>query len=434
MSDERAEAVKRVTDEAKRLGVDGWVNALIGLGRKNYDKSLGGSFELSEVLSEDLLTQLYIGDGLAKKIIDSIADDATRRWFSVDGDVDGKVELELERIGLQNAVNRAIKWQRLYGGSLIVMGLRDGMDLNRPVARTIRGIDWLRVYSAAETQITLADLSMDQKSPYFDDVEVYRIFPTAREPIEVHHSRCLVFKGDPLPRDQISRSLELDSWYWGLSEVQPIWRRLSHFGQIEQGVVNILLEFVLSIYKLSNLRELLAEGNDAALYRRMDIIQASKSIINGVLLGEDEDFSRNMATVAGVSDVLDRFMMLISGISGIPVTRLFGRSPAGENATGESDLTNYYDEVASLQRNWLTPSIMPAIRYVNSYAANIPDSDLSIEWRALQEPTEKETLEMRGKQAEIDERYINLGVMDSAEVRELRIEGGYSFKMEVEGE
>jgi len=36
-------------------------------------------------------------------------------------------------------------------------------------------------------------------------------------------------------------------------------------------------------------------------------------------------------------------MMDLSGASRIPVTKLFGRSPAGLNSTGEGDLENYAD-------------------------------------------------------------------------------------------
>ncbi|MBP5728160.1 MAG: DUF1073 domain-containing protein, partial [Clostridia bacterium] len=38
-------------------------------------------------------------------------------------------------------------------------------------------------------------------------------------------------------------------------------------------------------------------------------------------------------------------------------TRLFGRSPQGMNATGESDLRNYYDMIASLQERQLRPAL-----------------------------------------------------------------------------
>ena len=50
-------------------------------------------------------------------------------------------------------------------------------------------------------------------------------------------------------------------------------------------------------------------------------------------------------------------MMDMAGAAEIPATKLFGRSPQGMNATGESDLRNYYDMIASLQERLLRPAL-----------------------------------------------------------------------------
>ena len=49
--------------------------------------------------------------------------------------------------------------------------------------------------------------------------------------------------------------------------------------------------------------------------------------------------------------------MDMAGAAEIPATKLFGRSPQGMNATGESDLRNYYDMIASLQERQLRPAL-----------------------------------------------------------------------------
>ena len=50
-------------------------------------------------------------------------------------------------------------------------------------------------------------------------------------------------------------------------------------------------------------------------------------------------------------------MMDMAGAAEIPATRLFGRSPQGMNATGESDLRNYYDMIAQMQERLLRPAL-----------------------------------------------------------------------------
>ena len=52
----------------------------------------------------------------------------------------------------------------------------------------------------------------------------------------------------------------------------------------------------------------------------------------------------------GIKDMHEAFMTEVAGAAEIPVTKLFGRSPDGMNATGEADMRNYYERIASLQR------------------------------------------------------------------------------------
>ena len=62
-------------------------------------------------------------------------------------------------------------------------------------------------------------------------------------------------------------------------------------------------------------------------------------------------------TFGGLSEIYEAFMMDMAGAAEIPATKLFGRSPQGMNATGESDLRNYYDMIASLQERQLRPAL-----------------------------------------------------------------------------
>ena len=54
----------------------------------------------------------------------------------------------------------------------------------------------------------------------------------------------------------------------------------------------------------------------------------------------------------------------ICGATEIPATRLFGRSPEGMNATGDSDIQNYYEKISTKQDAQLRPileKLLPVI-------------------------------------------------------------------------
>lgn len=392
---------------------DGWINLLAGFGKKNTDKTKDTNFEAPTILVEQDLTNLWVGDGLGGKIVSAVADDMTRKWITIPEDDDDKILHELDRLDAEEKFNEALKWMRLYQGALIVIGTKGGGSLDQPMTENVQGITFLKVYPSSRVHIQTQDFVTDQSSPYFGDIEMFRVQSVSGIEIKIHRSRCLIFKGIPVPSDN-SSSIDLKMRYWGLSVLNPVWDRLKNFGATEQGIANLMYEVVIGKYKLSNLAELLSENNTEAVYTRMEIINASKSLINAVLLGENEDYTRDTANLTGIPDVLDREMMIISGIVGIPVTRLFGRSPAGQNATGESDLRNYYDMVVAEQKTKLKPPLQALIVLINSYLKATKDP--TFEFNSVWEMTEKEKADIEKLHADADNIYITNGVVTPEEV------------------
>lgn len=411
-----------------KFNLDGMINVLAGLGGK-FDKANKSRFGNFVVLDDAELTRLWLGEGLGKKIVSAPADDMTRNWFTVPGDETNKIQQEMERLKTETIVNVATKWARLYRGSLIVMGLEDGGELHEPAnLKNVKGIRWLRSYSASRIPITTQNVVKDPNSPFFDEIEVFPVRRFDGNEFKVHRSRCLIFKGEPIP--DYSQDLAYNSFYWGLSILQSIYQRLMNYGSIEQSIVNLMMELTIGKFTLSNLAELLAANNTKAIYTRMNIINASKSILNSVLLGENEKYERDTASVAGVAEVMSMFMMSLSAVAEIPVTKLFGKSADGMNATGEGDSRDYYDMITSKQKTWLKPPLQYLVAIINSYMKATDDP--SINFNSVWEPTQKELIEMKNKQAQTDGLYIDKGVLDSDEVRESRFENGYSFETTVD--
>ncbi len=234
----------------------------------------------------------------------------------------------------------------------------------------------------------------------------------------------MIFKGDPVP--PVSNNyVDTVRRYWGVSILQSIWDRLKNYAGTEKNIVNLLYEIVIGKYKLSNLAQILSDNNTEAVLNRIEIINMAKSVINAVLLGEDEDYTRDAVNTAGIPDIMDRFMMSLSAVCEIPVTRLFGRSPAGQNATGESDERIYYDMVSSKQETWLAPPLQYLVNLIGMYINT--ESEPIINFNSVWEPTQEQMIEMKNKQALTDQIYVDLAVLSSEEVRESRFKNGYSF-------
>lgn len=406
---------------------DGWINVLKGLGGKS-DATGNTFFGEFEILDDEELTRMWMGEGMGKKIVSVVADDMTRNWIDIPEDGNNKIMKELARLEAKTLMNEALKWARLYRGSVVILGLDDGGKLEEPVNKSVKSIDWMKVYPAPRIMNQETDVVTDPKSKYFEEFEIFKIQKINGTEIKVHTSRCLVFKGDPVPNN--IQNIGFNYLYWGNSILQSIWNQLKNYGGVEQSVVNLMYEAVIGKYTLSGLAEMLSEGKTTEILERMELINAGKSIFNGVILGEDEDYIRDNANVSGIAELMDRFMMSLSAVSEIPVTRLFGRSPAGENATGDSDNRIYYDMVGSKQETWLGPPLQQLVNLINIYMK--VRAEPMIVFNNVWEPSQAELITMRKEQMETDIGYINTGVLSPEAVTESRFANGYSFETDVE--
>jgi phage-related protein (TIGR01555 family) len=103
-------------------------------------------------------------------------------------------------------------------------------------------------------------------------------------------------------------------------------------------------------YKIKDLAMLLsAPEGKASIQRRVELMDLTRSAFRSQYLDSGEEYSRDSVSFQGIPEVLYIIFMLLSTDTGYPITRLFGVSPGGMNATGKSDMRNYYDGVRSLQ-------------------------------------------------------------------------------------
>jgi phage-related protein (TIGR01555 family) len=402
---------------------DGWNNVLVGLGGRK-DKAIRTSYGTAVMLDDVTLFQMYLGEGLASRIVNIVADDSTREWiYFPQENYRKQLTRALEVLKAEEVCNNAIRWRRLYGGSLILLGAMDGGSVDTPLREDrIKTIEYLKVIDRTCVDLSASEFDKDPSSPTFGKILKYRVRYEINNEyynLDIHHTRVIEMKNDPIPPTASSGSTQ-EQRYWGISSLQTIFEEVRDLGGITQSVANILYEFVMGKYKFKGLAQLMATGGEEKLIKRLQAIDMGRSIINAVVLDSEEDYSKDYATVAGLPEIIDRFMLKLSGSTGIPVTRLFGRSPAGLNATGENDLRNYYDLIEADQRNRLMPAIRRLVQVVAR--ANGIKEDIEIEFNSLYQMTEEEKSQVAKLDAEtaaIQQRMmldlIDAGIRDGAE-------------------
>lgn len=129
---------------------DGWENTYTGMGILGRDKRLGGTFA-ADVITQREAEEIWTGDDIAARIIETIPDEMLRAGHcpKVEGDKDltELMESEGDRLNLTEVCRRALYYARAYGGAGVLMGADDGSkDLSLPLAEDrIRSFDWLNV-------------------------------------------------------------------------------------------------------------------------------------------------------------------------------------------------------------------------------------------------------------------------------------------------
>lgn len=96
--------------------------------------------------------------------------------------------------------------------------------------------------------------------------------------------------------------------------------------------VKLLDRAVQAVYKIKGLATLLnTDEGENTVIRRLQLIDMAKGIINSIAIDADgEDYDYKTVTFSVVKDIVDSTCNMLSAVTNIPQTKLFGRSPAGE--------------------------------------------------------------------------------------------------------
>ena len=240
----------------------------------------------------------------------------------------------------------------------------------------------------------------------------------------VHHTRIIELHGDTLPRHSVT-GISAENRYWGISALQRANDRLKSLGSSLGSLDQLLSELGVGKYKIKDLAMLLSSADgEAAIRRRVELMDLVKSTFHSMYFDADEEFVRDSISFQGVPEVLHILFMLISADTGYPMTRLFGMSPAGMNATGESDMNNYYDMVRSIQAAELQPVLLRLVRIISEWKGL---EEPYIEFRPLETMNEKELADLEKQKADTSKveadtykTYIDAGVLEPYEVRFLK--------------
>ena len=426
---------------------DGYANAAAFLGEDSPLLS-SGTFRRSGLSRQtELLTVTYRENWIAKRIIDMPCEDMTRAWYRLSTSLPESALHMLKRLEAKHSVKQeianAIRWARLYGGSLALMVIRgeeQRLDLPLDPDVLLPGcFQGLLVLDKAQGIEPSMELVRDLDDPDFGLPMYYTVdlelgggnnsgftssalrapaWATARTPTEnehtgsfsgrfvppqgegfpvyqrvkIHHSRVLRFIGRELPyMEMVAEN------YWGASELEHIWDELQKRSATSANIAQLVFQANITTLKMGHLGQHLAMGTDKQRQDALQAMEAENRLRTSYglqIMNADDSLENHSYSFGGLSEIYEAFMMDMAGAAEIPATKLFGRSPQGMNSTGEADLRNYYDMIAQMQERHLRPALekLVPVMAISCWGYAPEDLEIIFEPMMTTSPAEKAEL------------------------------------------
>lgn len=432
-----AHLIQRQTGKAVRpYRADGYVNMVNRYGTSK-DSSEQYNFVPEGPVSDDVLESHYEGNGLFAKIIDMPAEEAVKHGFVLEDVEDGKLadfyNEALDELNWEENAMTAVKWARLFGGSIAVMLVNDGRGLEEPLDwKNIRSIDDIRVYDRSLVTPDYSSIfNYDPTDPFRvrgsrlgmpEFYDVYSRYGSFR----VHDSRCLVFQNGILPENTTNTLYR----FWGVPEYIRLNKAIRDADVAHRSAPKLLERSVQPIYKMRGLAsELATEQGEDRILKRLQVIDTARGILNSLVIDADgEDYDFKTFQYNGITDVISASCNMLSALSNIPQVILFGQTISGMSSTDDTSMENYYNYVERIQKRMLKSNLRYLLSVVFQAGLATGEVDeipnLNVKFNPLWSVSDSEqaTLDQQKAQteqvkAQTAQIYVGMEAIDPSEVR-----------------
>lgn len=425
---------RRLTNDAgrnvgRKLTLDEFVNPLARSGAGMPNLLEATEYPLTRFTQNwQVLNSLYRSHWVVQKIINTIPQDMMKNGYDFQSDINPdqiqKISKIIRQTRLHSKILNGLYWGRLYGGAagiIMIDGEADRMDepldLDRVMPGAFKGLLIMDRWSGIQPS---ADLITDITDPDFGMPEYYEVtLPEGQGVIRLHNSRVCRFSGREMPYLE-----KLAENYWGTSEMEHVFSELKKRDNVSWNIALLTFMANIRVMKIDGMEQLLAYGGDKSQQALYNTLEGLNMMLNnnGIqILGKDDSYESHQYTFSGLGEVYDRFMMDVSGACGIPVTKLFGRSPAGMNSTGDADMDNYYDTIEQSQESQLRPVLDKLLPIVCMSALGAVPDDLDYIFNPVRRPSNDEKQSLGSQQtAAVVQAYTAGLVSEKTALRELQ--------------
>ena len=362
-------------------------------------------------------------DGVIKAGVSLRADEMTRRWIEFQyqgegGDISGDdlikaIEQDMDRLHVQKVFRDAAEMCGFYGGCLVYIDTGDIMaeDMRLPLGAdadtfkidSIKGLKIIEPFYIAPGRYSCY-------SPIDKDYFVPQTWLINGR--EVHASRFLYFAEDRPP------TLLLPSYnFFGVPLAQTVIDSVIGFEESSKAAARMLSKYACTVFK-TDMNEVLSGGTGNEIQKRIAYFAQYRDN-DGVMTvdKESEDIVLAQHALGGVTDIVRQQMEITAAMFGEPAVKLWGISPNGFNATGESDMRSHYDHINAVQERILRDPLEYLVKLLQLNGVGRIDPALTFEFIPLSDEDEKLQAEVQKIKVDSMSQLFDRGIISGEEAR-----------------
>lgn len=348
-----------------------------------------GQFPVTAFVGYGALQQIA-QNGMIRNCIKTVADDITREWIKITGGDDTPTE-KIEK--LQDAQETQYRLQSLFNDAICKVGFMGGafifirtepkdepnVDLTLPLMVNNKSAE---VGASSKVSFVVVDPINVSPGPYnsYEPLRSDYMKPSSWMVLghQVHASRLITLYANEPPT-----LLKPAYNFLGIPQAQILWDYVNHWNECRVSAQELIKKLSLLIYYTDMQSRMGSYGGVQELDAIMEVLQHYRNNDSVFVADKEADQVDNVqTTVSGVQDIVRQAQEMIAAINRTPAVKLFGISPSGFNATGESDIRNYNDHVRS-QQELYRPAIQKCLEVIQMQLFDEVDPSISFEFNEL---------------------------------------------------
>ncbi len=346
--------------------------------------------------------------GIGGAIVDKIIDDALKNGFKINrlstpeepDNETTKRYMKVYEERIASELEKALKRARLYGRSFLLIGRKDGKELSTPLANKNAKIDY--IYAIPKNWIN--------DVVYKKDGSGYKLIPEELEKITlnpgmfrnnagIHASRLMVIINPGLGEDDMPGCSVLDRPFNIITVIDHLlWSAGQTMWRLGGGLLGLDLP------------------PDATPEDRDEALDSLGDINAKTVLAFPDGYKANVLNTASSAlnpaPYFESAIVQLAGVTEYPKSILYGLA-TGAVTGSQLDRSTYYSKVV-VKQNWISNFLAGLLK---GFVGGEEGGEWELVWNSPYELTEKEKLEIKKMQSEIDYNEVNSYTRTPDEIR-----------------